>query len=569
MSNGTPMCSSAHCSGVSKQINDTCKKNSWPLNHLVLVCNPVTGECCNCTCSCLAYNTPVLIPNSQQKLIQDFKIGDLVIAFNPDGTSAPHPVEFSNGTGPTSVQPEMVHMEYGMPDGTVRTIIVTLDHTFLRPDGRLIRASMVRPGFDLKLADGSTTSVSGYEVKGYTGGVWNIATSTGEPTSLDGHLLDTHGILSGDYAVQLYYSELSGTGLATDASETPEVTTSGYDAAAGPGGLPAAQPSPPTLPVVDFLATHTGPTNRLTPGGRLFLHHDHSFVLEVPVQPAIQGYLTEAQAAEVSANLQPTTERTVAAMTETRWLATLFNAFYPDITIIIDAPNRSANAYSFHLGAESYILLQGGLIRARPLGWQGIALILAYSVGRFAGGPPLGPGGLTCKPEADYSVIGVLNKVFYPLYPNMIFEAYNQIQALFADISDKLDNPAPGCHETTLDCRIETYSAAMQYLDLPACAGGPPPNFLDVISAEGSLDGTATVLFSDFVNVTTAQDAANYSLVPAVTVTDATVTPEGTKVKLTGNFVSQTQYEVTVSNVLSIIGEPLNPAQNSAQFTMP
>jgi len=71
----TPMCPAEHCSKTSTAINDTCKANDWPVNHLVLVCNPVTGECCNCTCSCLAYGTPVAIP-SGTKAIQTFALGD-------------------------------------------------------------------------------------------------------------------------------------------------------------------------------------------------------------------------------------------------------------------------------------------------------------------------------------------------------------------------------------------------------------------------------------------------------------------------------------------------------------
>ena len=43
-------CSSAHCDSVSAEIKAICEANHWPAGHLVLVCDPSTGQCCNCQC---------------------------------------------------------------------------------------------------------------------------------------------------------------------------------------------------------------------------------------------------------------------------------------------------------------------------------------------------------------------------------------------------------------------------------------------------------------------------------------------------------------------------------------
>lgn len=573
MSNGTtPRCTGEHCSKVSAVINEACKERGWGINKSVPVCNPFTGECCMCSCSCLAFNTPVLVSAGQYKNVQDFLIGDPVMAFNPDGTSASTEVGFSNGTSPASVQPEMAYLTYQV-DGESRTIVVTLDHTFLRADQKLIRASMLRPGMELVLATGGNTVIDNYEVKGYTGGVWNISTSTEPPTSLDGHLIDTSGVLSGDYTVQLYYLDFVSLARAVDHQEEPEVTTREYAARAGAQGLPSGQASPPSKPLADFLAGANGPTNRLVgdgQGGGVVLHHDHAFVLDVPANVGTQGFLTTAQALEAAEYLRPETQRTASEMSTMIWLVTLFGAFYKDITFVIDAPNNAANAYSLLLGQQKYILIQGGLIRARPLDWQGLALILAYSTSRFDGGEPRGTDGLTCKPRADYSSISTLSSVFYPLYTKMIFDAYNQIKEFFAGLQDTTDNPVGGCHETTLECRMETYAAAMQYLSLPECAGGPKPDLLEVTGAEGSTDGSVAVSFNDFVQVSSAQNPINYAFDPAANVSKAKVdSQDGHKVNLTGDFVSGTEYKVTVSNVQSIIGDALDPEKNSATFTMP
>lgn len=571
MSTCTPACSGQHCGQISEQINNNCKQQGWPQNHCVLICNPITGECCNCTCSCLAYGTPVGIPDDQTKQIQEFKIGDLVTAYNPDGTSAYYKVEFSDGTSPSSVQPEMAYVTYADEAGAETTIIVTLDHTFLRPDGRLIRASMLVPGMTLARTQGGEATIRDYRIKGYTGGVWNIATSLGRPDSMDGHLIDTQGLLSGDYALQLFYGDFVATGQALTAEETPEVTSQRHNEAMAVAGVSTQRES---ITVTEFMAGARGAVEVLASGGRhggggVFLHHDDAIELTVPVAAAIHGFLTDAQAAEVSAKLLRPTERTANAMTQTQWLSTLFHGFYEEVNIIIDAPNHGANAYSFFLGEQKYLLIQGGLIRAEPLSWQGLALVLAYCVNRFYGGAPYGIDGMTCKPQADYGIVGVLNNVYYPLYPNVVFDAVNQVKALFEQIGDKADNPVQGCHETTLDCRVQTYYAAMQYLDLPSCAGGPTVDLLEVVAAHGENDGSVIVEFNEAVNITSAQQPENYSFDPDAPVTSAGVMTGDTRVRLEGDFASRTDYTVTVSGVTTLVGYPLDPDKDSASFDMP
>ncbi len=458
----TPMCAGDHCSGRIVGINDTCKKNKWPVGHLVLVCNEITGDCCNCKCSCLAYGTPVTVPDGT-KAIQSIAMGDEVLAADTNFQWTAMPVQFSDGTGPGSVQPEMVYLTYGSPE---QTIIVTLDHTFLQPGGKLIRASMLIFGDSLLDANGNPIKITKIELKHYVGGVWNIATLHEQPTSLDGHLIETQGVISGDYAVQLFYHELEKEGLTVTAREET-IETEGHRAAAG---LPPRL-SLPEKPLSTLLR---GGSARHWPNPNVYIHLDHSFVVAAPSRHL--GYLTGVQSAEVRDMLLHRTIVESASVPElTRWAFTTFAGFYPDINFVLDWPNANCNAFSLILDDQKNVLIQGGLLRADPIGWEAITLLMAYSVNRFRETGPTGADELLCKPQCDYTSIAVLMNVFYPLYPNVIFNAVNQMEALFKSIPTKEDAPSEGCCPTTLDCRIETYRNSMAMLPLPQCASGATP----------------------------------------------------------------------------------------------
>ena len=75
-----------------------------------------------------------------------------------------------------------------------------------------------------------------------------------------------------------------------------------------------------------------------------------------------------------------------------------------------------------------------------------------------------------CKLQADESTGAVLRNVFFPLYPNVAFEAIKQLQALFDTLPSKQDAPVANCSPVDLDCRIEIYKATLGLQPLPICA---------------------------------------------------------------------------------------------------
>lgn len=471
----TDMCAEQHCAAKSEKINKICKANNWQVNHLVLVCNEQTEICCNCTCSCLAFDTPVRQSATSTKAIQTFVIGDRVLAFDADGQSRESTIAFSNGTSATSVQPEMAYVSFRIGNEDI-TVTTTLNHTFLGADRRLIQAQMLVPNYQVMLADGAVTVITKLEIKSYTGGVWNIATTTEQPENLDGHLVDTDGILSGDFALQLFYDDLAAKGYAVPRDSLPAVTTRAHDAmvdahAASQQGVTLA--ARPQRDLASFMAS-AGSNNAISilgaSKGGITLNGDHSFTLQIPKSALNQGFLTAAQAVEVQGLQQADSTRDPQRAGNCLWLFKLFHGFYPQIHFIYDAASREANAFSFVLGPQQYVLVQGGLARTEHMKWQGLALLLGYLVARF---DKDALDTLHCKAIADYLAPSTLQTVFNPLYPTVIFESLKQVTALFSHIPSKEDDPVPGCASTTLDCRVETYKQSIAFLPEPSCIEAP------------------------------------------------------------------------------------------------
>jgi len=569
----TPTCSAQHCSLNSTQINETCKKEGWQVNHLVLVCDRDTGYCCNCTCSCLAFDTPVSVSATQTKAIQTLALQDPVLAFDPTGASQQRSVAFSDGTSSISVQPEMAYVSFKI-GADERTVTVTMNHTFLLADTRkLIQAQMLSVGTGLLLADGTTAAVTRLEIKSYTGGVWNIATSIGKPIDLDGHLIDTDGILSGDFAVQTFYDDLVKQGLATAPGVYPAVTTRGHDQAADANAA-VTLAARPRHDFAQFLATATGAHQVIrqpnAQGGAVTLHGDHSATLAVPPAALKGGFLTEVQADELRiGGLHPVTRNPQRAG-DCLWLMKLFHAYFPDIHFVFDASAREANGYAFYLGTTKYVLVQGGLVRAVPLEWQGLSLVLGYLISRFPNQAQQ-PAGFVCKPEADYYAPAPLQTVFNRLYPDVIFDAISQVEATFKLIPSRADHPAAGCHPTNLDCRITTYQQAIGFNPLPMCAGGPPAADLRLLSATSSTaDSGVTLTFSAPIDMASAEDKDNYFFHPhmdqILTISNGAAS---NKVTIKGGFAPKTAYTITASNVKSSEGNTLDPNYVSSGFHTP
>jgi hypothetical protein len=194
-------CSAAHCNGAVPELHEICKEPGISVNYPVLT-RDENGPCI-CYCTCLALGTPVAIAQGEFKAIQDFKVGDKVLTTGINLQWVEKEVVFSDGTTGSSVQPYTIFIEYGDT-----SLIVTADHLFLMPDGKLKRADRLTINDNLIAYNGDKLRIKSVSMGTYYGGFHHIATSKEDPKgNLDGHLLNTNGIISADYAVQLYQNQ--------------------------------------------------------------------------------------------------------------------------------------------------------------------------------------------------------------------------------------------------------------------------------------------------------------------------------------------------------------------------
>jgi hypothetical protein len=116
----------------------------------------------------------------------------------------PAPVVFSSGTSIASQQPDTVLVVYGND-----AILVTSDHLFLVRDENdgmtLLRADRLTTEDHLVSPQGESVPIRSVHLGTYYAGFHNIvATSTDPPgEDLEGHLLNTQDVISGDFLLQL------------------------------------------------------------------------------------------------------------------------------------------------------------------------------------------------------------------------------------------------------------------------------------------------------------------------------------------------------------------------------
>ena len=146
-----------------------------------------------------ANDTPISTP-SGWVFIQDLRIGDSVsAAFLKDDKLSweTRTVEFSEGADDLI----LVSITYG----DNRSLVVSPDQLFMLANKNLIPADKLNPGRDQLLSvESNPVPIRSVERGEYQGGIHQIATSLGEASSPNGHLLNSNAVITGDYALQIH-----------------------------------------------------------------------------------------------------------------------------------------------------------------------------------------------------------------------------------------------------------------------------------------------------------------------------------------------------------------------------
>jgi hypothetical protein len=447
-----PECPGQHCSAISERVNNTCKKQGHSGDRVYVI--RADDSECYCNCSCLALNTPVAMADGNWARIQEIKPGDTVLTAQLGKSWQPKKVEFSDGTkGDGNLVPGTIYIR----TETDIELLVTADHPFLMENGNLQQAKRLTKSDKLVDENFNPVGIKQIAPGFYTGGIWHISTSTsdqpGEP--LSDHLLNTAGIISGDYYAQLYLVE---GGLLSQ----PAIGTLEYEEKAG---------STDTLP---FRAEGS------KTGVNLFQFVPYKKFIP---PPGARSFLPDYLTTPAPGTLRPLDD--TVSLENAEALAWLFKRIFPDV--IYEARehwgDNTANAYAWKEGDKRYIKLLGGLIRHKALKRQGISLIIAHELGHHYGGEPVYPGnGLSCEGQADYWAAWIAMREVFPgrEYYQQMRPAIDQIYDLFKNgllmsISEEEEKKKfeslAGCSHPPADCRRDTYLAAMRLDPKPICAG--------------------------------------------------------------------------------------------------
>ena len=518
---------------------------------------------CFCCCACYAWGTPIATPDGE-KAIETFERGDQVSVASIDSSGGTiklswgaKPVEFSDGTPPlprSEQYPYMVFVHYGED----KHMICTLDQLFLLTNGKLKQAANLTINDKLVGADGSEVGINAVQLAEYGGGLHHIATSLEFDGNMDGHLLNSNGVVTGDYTLQVHYGQLGDRAEEGYSIGTPEYHQQHAQLAVAPHAYASAE----MRDSVDLPTT----LNAIT-------------MQSAYIPPGARSYINQDQAIDIISNSKvkkrpfgDTTGRSVLL-----YVFKIYKTFYPEISFYLDWNDMSPTAYAFEAYGQKQVVVSGGLVRLDGVYFEGMALIVAQCVAAFyqpdeETNNGVKSKGLLPRIEADYYGVAIVMRDpwFLNLTP-MLKAGIEQVTKYFSYISsgNAQGDPTDPANDPSIACREQALANGWLGGGLPPCASGQPTvTVLEIEDAERTTDqgvSSVTITFSAALDKTSAEEAGNYTADPAVNLTSAKVdSTDATKVKLAGDFTATDNYKITIANVKGGDGSELDPQGNVA-----
>ncbi|MEM9271513.1 MAG: hypothetical protein AAGA80_00930 [Cyanobacteria bacterium P01_F01_bin.143] len=288
----------------------------------------------------------------------------------------------------------------------------------------------------------------------FVGSLHNLVTDAAI-NSINGHLIDSEGVISADYFLQQTLEEQLGRSLTSKLQVgAPEyirkhseflndADSIKFEAEADSGFFPV------------------GKKNDLPLGARSFLPRD----VDSPA-PGIRFRPMDDSLTQL----------------KTQQILNLFFGYYRNIDFQLDWNNNRVNAVAWIDESGRHVRIYGGLVRHPDMAAEGVSLVVAHEVAHHFGGPPTYPGStLSCEGQADYWAALIVMRNVFPedeyieTITPAIEQVYNLLTAgLIKNLNDPEfktrfdDNP---CDHPPADCRRDTYEAAVRLDPKPACAG--------------------------------------------------------------------------------------------------
>lgn len=521
-------------------------------------------QTCYCCCSCLANGTPIAIPNGV-KAIEQFNIGDDVTVGGWDAQKLSWKtgtVKFSSGTD-AGGHSTMVYIRAAGD----RQWVASFDHLFLMSNGKLKRADRLVPGRDqLMTAEGTALDINSCQIGIWRGGLHHIATGLHFTGTLDGHLINSAGVVSGDYCLQINQHELAKMGLMDGPDDTPVLGSESFAAAN------------PHLSVTRAAALHAGENLEgvAAPAGFSALNPEG----DIYIPAGAARFLTEEQADDIVNSKQASFRdlTSEAGIDAVNYLIKVFKAFYPSINVLIDRANPSFNTYAFEMYGQQHLVISGEITRLNGLYADGYKFIIAQGIARLLGSTPKDANGFTYTAAADfYAVSSIFRNVFFLDSDDLFNNALDQIKTVFGyilpihaggDDNDLANNPSIKCRIGSINTGIfggNVLPCACDDLALLAATpnGSDPKNLLLALSFNKNIDPLS---IEDLYNFKFTPAGASEVVTKPPKVLSAQLNPQDASVVvLTVSAPLGRAFTITLTDVAAENGSVLGE-HNSADF---
>ena len=556
------LCSWPFCERLQQKLNYYCKEAGQ--NPCAAVPQEEMGVPCYCCCSCFAYHTPIEASPGEYVMVQDIVANVDEILCGSYSPAKPTPVwkqrvvEYSDGisAGPGEAELEfdyMYYTAYQVQGGKEppQFIITTVDHLFLRPNGKVTPVQYLKPDDEIVNSHGGKSNVLFVVPARYSGGLHHLTFSGFNNETLDNHLLSSNGIVTGDYSVQLRYSE----GTLNPALLDVPPDEKGLQMRASEDAYQARYANKAAL---EFVSDKT-----LWPKGLTPLASEP--MINVPIYA--KSFLTAAQAADIRLKAPKLDNDNTTNVATTLWLFNLFGSLFKGPIYLVDWKNDLPNAYTWEVNRQRFILLTGGLLRIQLFNQSGLSLVVAHVVAVATG--------IECVGPADYDAVFSKTRQLWRnnLYVPTFRAGFDEVSMLFKFVDADHSHADPGniCAQPSLKCRLQAMEAGASMGSLPECAN--PDIWFGLVSARsGGQLRHVNLAFNSMLNKATAETTDNYTVTSAdgktLVVEQALLSHfelEKVRLKVAG-IEPFTEYTVTVKNVLSEADTPVDPAHDSARF---
>ncbi|WP_141685134.1 hypothetical protein [Burkholderia stabilis] len=456
-------CGNDFCGGQKSSIDVTCHDLGKSAGKEIMYQRP--NGTCYCICSCIGDGTQVTLADGNSVNIERVEQGKTWIRAAGRDLRFTEYLVSQVSFAPKSKTLNTIRIQYTTRDGNKHDLICTQSHPFLLYGSKqLCAAANLTPDDRLLDSQGNPVAIDRLDWGEYNGSFWEIATTMAPPDQdLNGHLILTNGVVSGDFAIETFVNYPIGD-AAVPFEIRREAAVVGSEAWRQEHG--------------DHVAPLNGPVGI---NGGVFTPH-HLSRVDVPSHAADFLPWWQADFLRLVAPKRPYNDPYALEMCE--WLLDrVYRPLYPDVTFLFDWYSDEVNSHSWVTDGKKYVYLPGGLSRIDGFDYDGVALALAHEVGHLYGKPDGSESGVTCEGEADfYGAAVVMRKLWFgEQYFESTQKAIDQVKTLY----EYMGRPAPDgarfdSRAVRLDkagrvypsnqCRIDTWEAAMQGPTKPACA---------------------------------------------------------------------------------------------------